>query len=185
MVGLFYPTSKWIMESLGHYLLREPILSGDVGKLEIFEGQDIRTGVTVLVFRSQTAVLPKLQLPSTMPWVDQEQNAWIANVPVGAVQASLLAGRVEVKRLSQWTKQLVELVHQAQQQQISIGCILPQLVWARGSKVWLGGVGIPADLQNWDFAGLLASIRHIAGDAYPALPWREALEHWVGGECEY
>ncbi|MDX2004927.1 MAG: hypothetical protein SFU83_06585 [Meiothermus sp.] len=173
------------MENLGHYLLREPILSGDSSDLEIFEGQDVRTGVTVLVFRPTSGPAPKPGLPAMIPWIDQPEGAWVAGVPMGAVQTSLLAGRVELGRVAQWTRQLVELVHQAQVQNISVGHILPELIWARGSKVWLAGVGVPAEGRNWDFAGLLASVRRMAGDGYADLPWREALEGYCEGSVEY
>jgi hypothetical protein len=173
------------MENLGHYLLREPILSGSSGDLAILEGQDVRTGVTVLVFRPLAGPLPKPNLTSVVPWIDHQDDAWIAGVPMGAVQTSLLAGRVELSRVTQWTRQLVELVHQAQEQKISIGYILPELIWARGSRVWLAGVGVPAEAHIWDFAGLLTSVKRMAGDGYAALPWREALEGFCQSSVGY
>jgi hypothetical protein len=83
-----------------------------------------------------------------------------------------------------WVKQLLALVHQAHQQGLSIGYITPELVWVRGSKVWLGGVGIVGE-HKVDFTGLLATIKTIAGDTYEAMPWHQALEQYVTGELEY
>jgi hypothetical protein len=71
------------MENLGHYLLRErvPIQA----PLEVYEGQDVRTGVTVLVFKPLTEALPKAAIAGSLNWIDQEEAAWIAEIPVGAV----------------------------------------------------------------------------------------------------
>ncbi len=173
------------MDSLGHYLLRDRIALPSAGLVEVNEGQDVRTGIAVLIFRGLPEPLPQLSLGGVLPWIEQEQTAWIAEVPVGAVQASWLAGRVEVARLLLWTKQLLEVVHAAQAADIPVGFVVPELIWARGRKVWLGGVGVPSDHHRWDFAGLVNSFKVIAGDLYPALPWREALEGYATGEVEY
>lgn len=188
------------MESLGHYLLRDRIaLPGDPAQttrsdeevtsapnapFEVFEGQDVRTGISILVFRPLPGKPPKLDIPSTLSWVDGEEGAWIAEVPVGAVQASWLAGRVEPARLLNWTRQLLEAVQNCQSQNVPVGWIVPELVWARGSRAWLGGVGVARE-QRWDYAGLLNTLRVVAGDTYAALPWREPLEAFVTGNLEY
>jgi hypothetical protein len=173
------------MESLGHYLLRGRIALPGGSATEVYEGQDIRTGIEVLAFKPLTGEPPRPSLPNTLTWIDREKDVWIAEIPIGAVQTSLLAGRVEVARLLQWVKQLLGVLKHAQEQDIPVGYILPELIWARGSRIWLGGVGVANPEQKWDFAGLLNTVRVIAGDAYPALPWREALEHYVTGQLEY
>jgi len=173
------------MESLGHYLLRERIALPGVGAVEAFEGQDVRTGIDVLVFRPISEPPPTLSIPHSLSWIDQEEDAWIAEIPVGAVQAAWLAGRVDVARLTQWCKQLLLVLNRAQESKLPIGYIIPELVWARGSRVWLGGVGVPSPEQTWDFAGLLKTIKVLAGEAYPALPWCKALEDYVSGQLEY
>lgn len=187
------------MESLGHYLLRDRIAlpghpapgggeSERVAALEapfeVFEGQDVRTGISVLMFKPMPGNPPKLELPGTLPWVDGQEGAWIAEIPLGAVQTSWLAGRVEPARLLSWTRQLLGVVHACQAQNIPVGWIVPELVWARGSRVWLGGVGAAGE-HRWDYMGLLNTLRTIAGDTYPALPWREPLEAFVTGNLEY
>lgn len=187
------------MESLGHYLLRDriallgqpslaqtPALSQPAGApLEVFEGQDVRTGISVVVFKPMPGTPPELHISATLPWTQAEGSAWVNEVPVGAVQASWLAGRVEPARLLHWTRQLLEAIHTCQAQKVPVGWIMPELVWARGSKVWLAGVGVPAPEQAWDYAGLLHTLRALAGDAYPALPWREPLEAFLTGGMEY
>lgn len=173
------------MESLGHYLLRGRIALPGGSATEVYEGQDVRTGIEVLAFKPLTEEPPKLSIPNTLSWIDRGEDAWIAEIPVGAVQTSWLAGRVEVARLVQWVKQLLSVLKHAQEQDIPIGYIIPELIWARGSRVWLGGVGVVNPEQKWDFAGLLNSVRVLAGDAYPALPWREALENYVTGRLDY
>ncbi|WP_337870151.1 hypothetical protein [Meiothermus sp.] len=120
-----------------------------------------------------------------MSWIDREEDVWIAEIPVGAVQASWLAGRVEMARLVQWVKQLLGVLKHAQERDIPIGYIIPELIWARGSRIWLGGVGVARPEQKWDFAGLLNTVRVIAGDSYPAVPWREALENYVTGQLDF
>lgn len=173
------------MENLGHYLLSARIsLPGDT-PLEVYEGQDVRTGIVVMVFKPLSEELPKTNIPGALAWLDKEDSAWIAEVPVGSVQTSMLAGRVEPARILGWAKQLVQVVHAADEQGIPIGWIVPELVWARGSKVWLGGVGIVNPAQKIDYAGLLQTIRTIAGDTYQALPWCVALEKYATGELEY
>ena len=197
------------MENLGHYLLSRRIalpggsVSGEAwspgANLEpptgnsnspadtilAYEGQDVRTGISVLVFKPLEGEPPKTGIPNTLSWVEGEKPAWISEIPMGSVQVSLLAGRVEPQRLLNWTKQLLQVVKAAEDRGVAIGWITPDLVWARGSKVWLGGVGIESPHQKLDYAGLLETIRTIAGDAYPALPWREALEQYVSGEHDY
>jgi len=173
------------MESLGHYLLRERIALPGVGAIEAHEGQDVRTGIDVLAFKPLPEQPPKLSIPHTLSWIDQEEDAWIAEIPVGAVKTAWLAGRVDVIRLTQWCKQLLGVLHRAQESNIPVGCIIPELIWARGSRVWLGGVGVPSSVHRWDFAGLLNTVKVLAGDAYQALPWRAALEDYVAGQLDY
>jgi len=173
------------MESLGHYLLRERIALPEVGAIEAYEGQDVRTGIDVLAFRPLPEQPPKLSIPHTLSWIDQEEDAWIAEIPVGAVKTAWLAGRVDVIRLTQWCKQLLGVLHRAQESNIPVGCIIPELIWARGSRVWLGGVGVPSSVHRWDFAGLLNTVKVLAGDAYQALPWRAALEDYLAGQLDY
>ncbi|WP_027877445.1 hypothetical protein [Meiothermus cerbereus] len=173
------------MESLGHYLLRERIALPGVGAIEAYEGQDVRTGIDVLAFKPLPEQPPKLSIPHTLSWIDQEEDAWIAEIPVGAVKTAWLAGRVDVVRLTQWCKQLLGVLNRAQESSIPVGCIIPELIWARGSRVWLGGVGVPNPVHRWDFGGLLNTVKVLAGDAYPALPWRAALEDYVAGRLDY
>ncbi len=174
-----------VMESLGHYLLRGRVPLPGGSAIEVYEGQDVRTGIEVLAFKPLPEEPPKLSIPHTLPWIDREEDAWIAEIPVGAVQTSWLAGRVELARLVQWVKQLLGVLKQAQENNLPVGYIIPELIWARGSRVWLGGVGVSNPEQKWDFAGLLNTIKVLAGDAYPALPWREALESYVTGQQDY
>ncbi|AWR86274.1 hypothetical protein Mtai_v1c10300 [Meiothermus taiwanensis WR-220] len=173
------------MESLGHYLLRERIALPGVGAVEAFEGQDVRTGIDVLAFRPISEPLPALSMPHILPWIDQEGEAWIAEIPVGAVRTAWLAERIDLDRLAQWCKQLATVLHWAQEQNIPVGYVIPELVWARGSRVWLGGVGVSNPGHVRDFPGLLNTIKVLAGEAYPALPWREALEDYVVGHIDY
>lgn len=173
------------MESLGHYLLRERIALPGVGAVEAFEGQDVRTGMDVLVFKPLLEPPPELSMPHTLSWVDCYENAWIAEIPLGAVKAAWLAERIDAARLTGWCKQLLVVLQRVQEQGLPIGYIIPELIWARGSRVWLAGVGVPSPAHTWDFAGLLNTVKVLAGEAYPALPWREALENYVTGQLEY
>ncbi|WP_027881354.1 hypothetical protein [Meiothermus rufus] len=170
------------MESLGHYLLRGPLALPEGGATEVYEGQDVRTGIEVLAFRPCSGEPPRLAFAQALPWIDHLEQAWIAEVPVGAVQASWLVGQVEPVRLAQWVKQLVGLLEQARAQDIPIGRIIPELIWVRGSRAWLGGVGVEVPEQRWDFSGLLQAIRAIAKETYPTLPWREVLEGYLTGQ---
>jgi len=173
------------MESLGHYLLRERIVLPGGGPVEVYEGQDARTGLDVLVFRPLLEQPPKLSIPHALSWIDRAEDAWIAEIPVGAVRATWLAGRLDVARLTRWCRQLLALLHQAQEGNVPVGWIVPELVWARGSQVWLGGVGVSNPAHRWDFWGLLNTLKVLAGEVYPALPWRAALEEYVEGRLGY
>jgi len=173
------------MESLGHYLIRGRIALLGGGAIEVYEGQDIRTGIKVLAFRSLPDNPPSLSIPHTLSWIDREGDAWIAEIPVGAVQTSWLAGQVEVARMAQWTKQLLSVLKHASENDIPVGYIVPELIWARGSRVWLGGVGVVNPERRLDFTGLLTTLQVLAGDAYPALPWKKSLENYLEGRLEY
>jgi len=173
------------MESLGHYLLRERIVLPGGGPVEVYEGQDARTGLDVLVFRPLLERPPRLSIPHALSWIDRAEDAWIAEIPVGAVRATWLAGRLDVARLTRWCRQLLALLHQAQEGNVPVGWIVPELVWARGSQVWLGGVGVSNPAHRWDFLGLLNTLKVLAGEVYPALPWRTALEEYVEGRLGY
>lgn len=78
------------MESLGPYLLRRPLgLAGDITTknghpLDVFEAQDARTGIPVLVYRPVQAALPGVRVEGSLPWLealtleDGSGTAWVA-----------------------------------------------------------------------------------------------------------
>ncbi|MCS7059098.1 MAG: hypothetical protein NZ849_11570 [Meiothermus sp.] len=171
------------MESLGHYLLRGRLRLLEDG-VEVYEGQDARTGLEVVVFRPLEGTPPQLALPCALPWIDCLEGAWVAEVPVGAVRATWLAGQVEPGRLAQWVRQLSEALEKAREAGVPVGYVVPELIWTRGRRVWLGGLGVGRPEQRWDYEGFLQTVRALAGELYPALPWREALEAYATGQLE-
>ncbi|RDI95580.1 hypothetical protein DV704_06795 [Meiothermus sp. QL-1] len=172
------------METLGHYWLRGRLGLLEESGVEVWEGQDTRTGLEVLAFRPLDGTPPKLPLAHALPWVDALEATWVAEVPAGAVQAVWLSGQVEPARLVRWVRQLLEVLEGARAQDIPIGYICPELLFTRGSRVWLAGVGVPHPGRRWDYGGFLQTVRAMAGELYPALPWREALEGYATGQLE-
>ncbi len=171
------------MESLGHYLLRGRLGLLENG-IEVYEGQDTRTGIEVVAFRPLEGAPPQPALPHALPWVDCLEGAWVAEVPVGAVRAAWLAGKVEPARLSQWVGQLSEALEKAREGGVPVGYVRPELVWTRGGRAWLGGLGVGHPERRWDYEGFLQTVRVLAGELFPALPWREALEAYATGQLE-
>jgi hypothetical protein len=173
------------MESLGHYLMRNAIsipggLQGPRGLVEVFEGQDIRTGIGVLVFKGLSEDLPKEKVAGGLNWVEQVEDCWVAEVPMGAIQATMLEHRLEPERLGSWTRQVVNTLCELETRGLTPVPIYPELIWGRGSKAWLGGIGLPAAVPQGE--ALLGAVQQIAGERYSGLPWRGDLEAYAASD---
>lgn len=175
------------MENLGHYLVRNAVpipggLEGPEGPVQVFEGQDIRTGIGVLIFKGLGGSLPKEKLAGGLNWVEQLEHSWIAEIPMGAIQATMLENRIEPERLGSWTRQVVNTLCELEQRQLPAVPIHAELIWGRGSKAWLGGIGLPTRVADSQGQALLGAVQHIAGDRYTSLPWRSDLEAYAAGD---
>ncbi|PZA08216.1 MULTISPECIES: hypothetical protein [unclassified Meiothermus] len=181
------------MESLGPYLLRRPLgLAGDITTkngqpLTVFEAQDARTGIPVLVYRPVQAALPEKRVEGSLPWLealtpeDGSGAAWIAELPLGAVPASRYLGSAPAERLRDWVIALAETLERAEAAHLEHGAITPERIWVKGSKAWLEGLGLPIQPLRPDREGLLESVRALAGEDWSGLPWKGAFEAWVTG----
>lgn len=182
------------MESLGPYLLRRPLgLAGDITTknghpLDVFEAQDARTGIPVLVYRPVQAALPGVRVEGSLPWLealtleDGSGTAWIAELPLGAVPANRYLGSAPAQRLRDWVLALAETLDRAKAAHLEHGAITPERIWVKGSKAWLEGLGLPTRPLRPDREGLLESIRALAGEDWGGLPWKGALEAWAEGK---
>ncbi|HEU4742202.1 MAG TPA: hypothetical protein VFS50_11475 [Meiothermus sp.] len=182
------------MESLGPYLLRRPLgLAGDITTkngqpLGVFEAQDARTGIPVLVYRPVQAVLPAERVEGSLHWLealtpeDGSEAAWVAELPLGAVPANRYLGSAPAERLRDWVIALTETLERAKAARLEHGAITPERIWVKGSKAWLEGLGLPTRPQRPDREGLLESVRALAGEDWGRLPWRGAFEAWAEGK---
>lgn len=182
------------MESLGPYLLRRPLgLAGDITTkngqpLGVYEAQDARTGIPVLVYRPVQGALPQGRVEGSLYWLealtpeDGSEAAWVAELPLGAVPASRYVGSAPAERLRDWVISLADTLERAKAAHLEHGAITPERIWVKGSKAWLEGLGLPTRSQHPDREGLLESVRVLAGEDWARLPWRGALEAWAEGK---
>jgi len=178
---------------LGPYLLRRPlglagdITTGDGHRLDVFEAQDARTGIPVLVYRPVQAAPFGGRVEGSLPWLEaltleDGSAAWVAELPLGAVPASRYRGSAPEERLREWASALAETLERAEAAHLEHGAITPERIWVKGSKAWLEGLGLPIRPLRPDREGLLESIRALAGEEWGRLPWKGALEAWAEGE---
>jgi hypothetical protein len=175
------------MESLGHYLLRNAIsipggLQGLDGLVEVLEGQDIRTGIGVLIFKGLKGSLPTEKLAGGLNWIEQLEQCWVAEIPMGAIQATMLENRIEPERLGSWTRQVVGTLCELVERKLPAVPIYAELIWGRGSRAWLGGIGLPTQAAQSQGPALLEAVQKIAGNRYSSLPWRTDLEGYAAGD---
>lgn len=175
------------VESLGPYLLRRPLplhLSTPAGQpIEVMEGQDARTGIPVLAYRPVEGSLPP-RVVGTLAWIEAIEGAWVAELPMGAVQASRYRGEAELSRLQHWTLSLLETLGALQTLGQSHGALAPERLWVKGNKVWLEGFGLKPSDPRPDPESLLQTLLELAGPLWAAWPYAKALEDWAKGQLD-
>lgn len=185
-----YSWSKFIlmeMESLGPYVLRDPIVQSELvlpdgSRLKVFPAQDARTGIRVLVYRPITSPPPQEKVVGTLSWLEACEDAWVAEVPMGAVQAKGRQGLVGAEQLLLWARSLVDTLAHAETLGLVHGDLSPERLWFKGYKVWLEGYGLPVEPLYKDAEGLLKTLKAFAGPSWGMASWMQHIEAFAGGE---
>ncbi len=170
------------MNHIGPYLLNQ--IRAREGVIEIWEGQDTVTGTPVLIYRPLKGSLPTFRIQGTLPWQVHEQDAWIAELPFGAVPLAQKQGEVTPHELSAWTRRLLGALLEMKALGLEHGRLDPERLWVKGDEVWIEGVGLPVPVQTADEAALVAALREAAGDTWPGWPFHRVLESLAEGRIE-
>lgn len=174
------------MDSLGPYVLHAPILPGGLidreGRaLEVWQGRDSRTGIGVVVYRPLEGEPPEAVV-GMLPWLESTESAWIAEIPVAAVEATRFQGTADPGRLRAWARGLLETLGRLQEAGLSHGSISAERLWVRGPRVWLEGAGLPAQPVRPDPQGVVEALRQLAGESWSHLLFSADLEAFAAGK---
>ncbi|WP_119280296.1 hypothetical protein [Calidithermus roseus] len=174
------------MDSLGPYVLHAPILPGGLldteGRvLEAWLGRDSRTGIGVVVYRPLEGEPPEA-VAGMLPWLEGLESAWIAEIPVAAVEATRFQGTADPKRLLAWARGLLETLGRLQEAGLSHGNISAERLWVRGPRIWLEGAGLPVQPVKPDPQGVVEALRQLAGESWSHLLFSTELEAFAQGK---
>lgn len=173
------------MDSLGPYVLHAPILPGSLldteGRvLEAWLGRDSRTGIGVVVYRPLEGEPPEA-VAGMLPWLESLESAWVAEIPVAAVEATRFQGTADPKRLLAWARGLLETLGRLQEAGLTHGNITAERLWVRGPRVWLEGAGLPVQPVKPDAQGVVEALRRLAGENWSHLLFSTDLEAFAQG----
>lgn len=173
------------MDSLGPYVLHAPILPGMLDAegrvLEAWLGRDSRTGIGVVVYRPLEGEPPEA-LAGMLPWLERLESAWIAEIPVAAVEATRFQGTADPERLLAWARGLLETLGSLREAGLSHGNISAERLWVRGPRVWLEGVGLPVPPVKPDAQGVVEALCQLAGENWSRLAFAADLEAFAQGQ---
>lgn len=174
------------MDSLGPYVLHAPILPGGLldttGRaLEAWLGRDSRTGIGVVVYRPLEGEPPEA-VAGMLPWLECLESAWIAEIPVAAVEATRFQGTADPKRLLAWAQGLLQTLGRLQEAGLSHGNISAERLWVRGPRIWLEGAGLPVQPSRPDPQGVVEALRQLAGESWSHLLFSTELEAFAQGK---
>ncbi len=172
-------TYNWGVNHIGRYLLNR--LRAREGAFEIWEGQDTVTGTLVLVFKPVTVPPPAFRIQGALPWHDGEEDAWVAELPFGAVPLKSLTGKVSTVELTAWTRRLLGILLEMKASGLEHGRLDASRIWVKGEEVWIEGVGLPVEPKASDEAALVETLREVAGDRWRDWPFRRVLEELAAG----
>ena len=170
------------MNHIGPYLLNR--IRAREGAIEIWEGQDTVTGTPVLVYRPLEDPAPGFRIPGTLAWQGREDDAWIAQLPFGAVPLSRRKGDVTPHELTTWTRRLLSALLEMKALGLEHGRLDPERLWVKGEEVWIEGLGLPVPVETADEAALVAALRAVAGDTWPGWPFCRVLERLADGDLD-
>ena len=171
------------VEQLGPYVLHEDT-TGSSRLPRVFNGQDSRTGIPVLVYPDQQGPLPP-SLVGCLPWIEAIEGAWVAEQPMGAVVSSSLAGGVEQLRLTYWARCLVQALQGLEEDGLVHGALSPERIWVKGTRAWIEGMGLPqTEPVKPDRPAVLEVLQTWAAHTWPTLSWAREIEEWAAGRLD-
>lgn len=164
------------MEVLGPYWLRR--ILAHVGTITVYEGQDTRTGMPVMVLKGAQG--SPVAMEGVLSLLEATPEAWILEWPLGAVPLSQYLGVADPSRLELWLKEMARLLQALKAQGVAYAP-LPELCLVKGKRVWLGGVGL-APLSGEPEKALAGLARALAGERWPDFSLKEVVEGVERGE---
>ncbi len=167
------------VRQLGPYWIKEKIKREK--NLEVLEALDPLTGGTILLFRPLTDEPPRLDVTGLLPWRGRVEDAWVAEVPFGAVNAVRWRGDADPGRLEAWARRLLGVLAALREGGFKHGRLALEDLWVRGEEVWLAGVGVPWPEPTPDEAALLAVFKELGGENFAAWPRAGLLEALAEG----
>ncbi|WP_457631883.1 hypothetical protein [Oceanithermus desulfurans] len=170
------------MNHIGPYLLNR--IRAREGAIEIWEGQDTVTGTPVLVYRPLEGAAPSFRIQGTLNWQGREDDAWIAELPFGAVPLARLRGEVSPHELTAWTRRLLGALLEMKALGLEHGRLDTERLWVKGDEVWIEGVGLPVPARAADEAALVEALREAAGDTWPGWPFHRVMERLAEGAVD-
>ncbi len=170
------------MNHIGRYLLNR--IRAREGGVEIWEGQDTVTGTPVLVYRPLEEDAPALRIQGILTWQGREEDAWVAELPFGAVPLEERRGGVTPEELTAWSRRLLAALLEMRALELQHGRIDPERVWVKGEGAWLEGVGLPVPAHTVDEAALVETLREVAGDTWPGWTFHRVMEELAEGRVE-
>ncbi|GLV46850.1 hypothetical protein TJA_00290 [Thermus sp. LT1-2-5] len=158
------------MEVLGAYWLRR--ILARIGSLTVYEGQDTRTGMPVMVI--QGAKGNPLQGEGLLPLLEVLPEAWVLEWPLGAVPLSQYLGVADPERAAHWVKEVARLLLALEEKGVPLAPP-PELFLVKGKRIWLGGAGMEG-LAGAPEGALVALAQGLLGERYAEFPLRDTLE---------
>lgn len=158
------------MEVLGNYWLRR--ILARIATITVYEGQDTRTGMPVMVLRGAQGV--PVQAEGFLPLLEETPEAWVLEWPIGAVPLSQYLGVADLERLGHWVREMARLLSVLEAKGVRYAP-LPELCLVKGKRVWMAGVGATA-LSGEPGPALASLARALAGERWQEWSLREAVE---------
>ncbi len=152
------------------------------GAIEVWNAQDAVTGVPALVYKPVIAELPRWRIEGVLPWTSRVADAWVAELPFGAVSLSERAEVASAGELTAWARRLLATLLEMRALDLRHGRISPEHLWVKGDEVWLEGLGLPLPAEEPDEPALVKSLKQAAGDTWQGWPFRRVLEKLADGE---
>ncbi len=167
------------MNHLGPYLLDR--LRAREGEIEIWDAQDAVTGTPVLIYKPLTGAPLFGSLQGVLPWLPCEQEAWVAELPFGAVPLADRVGRASPAELTGWARRLLATLLEMRALGVQHGRISPERIWVKGTSAWLEGLGLPVEARLADEVAVVEALRAAAGDSWPGWPFHAVLDQLADG----
>ena len=168
------------MDNIGPYLLES--LRSTEGSIEIWNAQDAVTGVSALIYKPVIAKPPRWRIIGVLPWTSRVADAWVAELPFGAVNLSKRNAAASAEELTAWSRQLLATILEMEALNLQHGRISIDRFWIKGSEIWLDGLGLPVPAKEPDIPALVAALKTAAGDSWHGWPYFKLMNNLANGE---